>query len=89
MIYAIYIFSILLFSVLIFPEFPRYVYQLFKVDRKYIAGLFASLGISTLANKIDYILYWDLVSIKQYWFSITFAIIVLLIGLWLFENKEE
>jgi len=89
MVYLTYIVLISLFSIIYNPEIPKNLYLVFKVDRKYIAGLFASLGISALANKIDYILYWNLKMIIKWKFSILFAIIMILISLWLFDEKEQ
>ena len=88
MIYLIYIILISVFTIIYNPKIPKYIYLVLKVDRKYIAGLFASLGISALANKIDYILYWNLEMIIKWKFSILFAIIMILISLWLFDEKE-
>jgi hypothetical protein len=43
--------------------------------------LFGSLGISILANKVDFIIYWDFPKIKSLWLSILFGIIILISGI--------
>jgi len=67
-------------------KFPKYIYDKLKVSKNYIAGLFLSLGISAFANKIDYIIYWDIENILKWKISILFAIMCILIGLWLYEG---
>ncbi|QEP41015.1 hypothetical protein APORC_1432 [Arcobacter porcinus] len=43
--------------------------------------MFGSLGISILANKVDFIIYWDFPKIKSLWLSILFGIIILISGI--------
>jgi hypothetical protein len=90
MIYLIYTIFVLLYVSMIYPKFPKYIYCKLKVDKNYLAGIFVSLGISAFANKIDYILYWNVDEMIKWRFSIVFAIITILVGIWLFNaNKEK
>jgi hypothetical protein len=89
MIYLIYTIFVLLYVSMIYPKFPKYIYCKLKVDKNYLAGIFVSLGISAFANKIDYILYWNVDEIIKWRFSIVFAIITILVGIWLFNTNKE
>lgn len=59
-----------------------------KVYKTYISGLFASLGISALANKIDYFIYWDIENILKFQKSIIYAIIFIVISIYFYEERE-
>lgn len=89
MIYLSYMILLFLFVFLTKPVLFIKLYRVFKVDNNFVAGLFASLGISALANKIDYIIYWETDQLLHLYYSILFGIISLLIGLWLFDTKEK
>lgn len=81
-------FAIIYFSIL-YPNFPILIYCKLKVGKEILAGIFISLGISAFANKIDYILYWNVAEIIHWKFSIIFAIINIIVGLWLYSSKEK
>lgn len=83
MVYFIYFFLLSFFIILIngntVDRYSKKVWLKLKSSKNFIAGLLASLGISNLANKIDYFVYWDIVKIKELWFSIIFGTILIAI----------
>ena len=74
MTYLMYVFLLTFYIILInvktLDKYSKKVWLKLKSSKNFIAGLLASLGISNLANKIDYLVYWDIVKIKELWFSI-------------------
>ncbi|MCT7506152.1 hypothetical protein N5T62_08690 [Aliarcobacter cryaerophilus] len=72
--WSLYVFLLTFFIILInvktLDKYSKKVWLKLKSSKNFIAGLLASLGISNLANKIDYLVYWDIVKIKELWFSI-------------------
>lgn len=91
MVYFIYIFLFIIYLAIIKIEkliiLLKIAYS--HISKNYVAGLFGSLGISMLADKIDYVIYWDLNKIKSLWLSIFFGIIFILIGMAFFSEKEK
>lgn len=91
MVYFIYIVMFIIFLAIIkfnnLKELLKIAYS--HISKNYIAGLFGSLGISILANKVDYIIYWDFIKIKSLWLSILFGIIFILIGMAFFNEKKD
>lgn len=83
MVYFIYFFLLSFFIILIngntVDRYSKKVWLKLKSSKNFIAGLLASLGISNLANKIDYFVYWNIVKIKELWFSIIFGTILIAI----------
>ena len=69
MAYLMYVFLLTFFIILInvktLDKYSKKVWLKLKSSKNFIAGLLASLGISNLANKIDYLVYWDIVKIKE------------------------
>lgn len=92
MVYLIYVFLLTFFILLInvktVDKYSKKVWLKLKSSKNFIAGLLASLGISNLANKIDYLVYWDIVKIKELWFSIIFGIMLIPIGLYLIDKEK-
>lgn len=92
MVYFIYSVLFLLFVILIngkaVDRYSRKAWLKLKSSKNFIAGLLASLGISNLANKIDYVIYWNITKIEELWFSIIFGIMPISIGLY-FIDKEK
>lgn len=92
LVYFIYSVLFLLFVILIngkaVDRYSRKAWLKLKSSKNFIAGLLASLGISNLANKIDYVIYWNITKIEELWFSIIFGIMPISIGLY-FIDKEK
>ena len=92
MAYLMYVFLLTFFIILInvktLDKYSKKVWLKLKSSKNFIAGLLISLGISNLANKIDYLVYLDIVKIKELWFSIIFGIMPISIGLYLIDKEK-
>lgn len=92
MVYLVYLLLLLFFMILInhkeIDKYSKKVWHKLKASKNFIAGLFASLGVSNLANKIDYFIYWNLDKVKELWFSIIFGIMLIIIGLYLIDKER-
>lgn len=92
MAYLMYVFLLTFFIILInvktLDKYSKKVWLKLKSSKNFIAGLLASLGISNLANKIDYLVYCDIVKIKELWFSIIFGTMLISIGLYLIDKEK-
>jgi hypothetical protein len=78
-IYFLLSFFIILINGNTVDRYSKKVWLKLKSSKNFIAGLLASLGIINLANKIDYVVYWDIVKIKELRFSIIFGTILIAI----------
>ncbi len=50
--------------------------------------IYAGLGISIMANNINFILTWDTVNLLKYWYAILFGIMLLLISVIIPEDEN-